>query len=101
MITDKIALRELRDKVAEGTFIMDVLPRHEVEAYNAFCGSLDAAKALHEAILPGWRWSVAYDDWACVWKYEVDGTFEARSDNPARAWLLAQLDALIQEATDD
>ena len=56
-------------------------------------GSLDAAKALHEAVLPSsWfelqRWPVPNMCLARV------GDFEGRADNPARAWLLAILRAL-------
>ena len=55
-------------------------------------GSLDAAKALHEALLPGWGWTVSADG-ASVYGDDpkvYDGD-DARS--PARAWLLAILKA--------
>jgi hypothetical protein len=62
------------------------------EAYN---GSLDAAKALHEAVLPGCKWGVG-DVWSGVY---WDGYYlhEPSDDNPARAWLLAILRALIAQ----
>lgn len=65
-------------------------------------GSLDAAKALHEALLPGWVWSVSTNT--------VEGSADAQAvvasewqdasafdDNPARAWLLAILSTLIAQ----
>ena len=67
--------------------------------WAAYHGSLDAAKALHEALLTGYGWCVG--PWgARVWLYsdrpewdrpvrqEVEKTFA-----PARAWLLAILRA--------
>jgi hypothetical protein len=76
---------------------------------KAFSGSLDAAKRLHDALLPGWWWSigtckvsddarVSPDDdrrapdggeWADY--TDVD---QRPPGNPARAWLLAILRAL-------
>lgn len=66
-------------------------------------GSLDAAKALHEALLPGWEWGVTLNSdeptpaayvakWGAPEGSMGDG-FEAQADNPARAWLLAVLKA--------
>lgn len=54
-------------------------------------GSLDAALALHEALLPGWDWAREWGYMAVVKKGA--GSFSARSDTPARAWLLAVLKA--------
>ena len=59
---------------------------------TAFHGSLDAAKALHEALLPGWGWTVSADG-SSVYGDDpkvYDGD-DARS--PARAWLIAILKA--------
>ena len=72
-----------------------------VEAHD---GSLDAAKRLHDALLPGWR----------VEAFNLDGEVVLRRDRPmdraygdalnsgevARAWLLALLRALEQEGRD-
>jgi len=79
----------------------DLLP---LQWLDAFHGSLDAAKALHEAVLPGWHWSL----------HETEGTGNPlaaveppkyhlepfvgqgiHKNNPARAWLIAILGALI------
>jgi hypothetical protein len=63
-------------------------------------GSLDAAKALHEAVLPGWGWGAG--GWgARVWLYSDSPIWNGSerqevemTDAPARAWLLAILRAL-------
>lgn len=60
-------------------------------AWLAYCGSLDAAKALHDALLPGWDWGV-YADKSC-WLGSMDIDFSEKSTCPARAWLLAILKA--------
>lgn len=111
------ALKELRDKVAEGVADFDwgfatspsrkALPVNWHDAMNAYLGSLDAAKALHDAVL-GPDWSICITLGAAFW--DVDLTHypyrdeDRRKDwdvtvgpesNPARAWLLAILDALI------
>ena len=67
-------------------------------AWDAFNGSLDAAKALHEAVLPGWEASAG--SWgAYVWPKDADSFFEYGSDGEgisySRAWLLAIIRALI------
>jgi hypothetical protein len=65
----------------------------------ALHGSLDAARALHDAMLPGWEWDVASTNAAAVFKgHVINGPAElASADNPARAWLLAILEALIAQ----
>ena len=77
--------------------------RQRTNAYLAYNGSLDAAKALHEAVLPG-AW--AHVRYTCKYGHatvDVDGEeYDANNaDNPARAWLLAILKALhAQEAAE-
>lgn len=99
-------LDKLIEAVDAGTFLMDVFPdgRTERIAYDAFSGSLDAAKALHEALLPGCSQYSIVTDPTCLcakvawWPdglsgsacYQGEGWHEA---NPARAWLLAILRA--------
>lgn len=96
-MTDTHSLQALRDKVAEGTFMTGVLPPgSELAAYKAFSGSLSAAKALHEELLPGWDFEVN-NHVAEVRRRRVAFSAECL-DEPARAWLLAILDALIWEA---
>jgi len=75
-----------------------------MDAVDAFDGSIDAAKALHDALLPDWvvkqlgqvcidgsgGWSV----WLVAGDYlESCEQAEAKASTPARAWLLAILRA--------
>jgi hypothetical protein len=70
------------------SFCLKVLP-----AYN---GSLDAAKALHEAVLPDHRARIDVGKKYRAWIITPDNEkFDAYSPNPARAWLIAILKALI------
>ena len=77
------------------------LQRRAEDARNAYSGSLDAAKALHESVLPNapvniWIDSEVYRQWGCSLASE-DTVY---AENPARAWLIAILRALIaQEQT--
>lgn len=67
-------------------------------ANDANRGSLDAAKALHEAVLPGREYIIK--------NYRSPRTavrvgFKSVSDEiPARAWLIAILEALIAQERD-
>ena len=104
-MTDMQALRDLLVKVEAGEWWGD-LPRpdclHTDLCWKAFNGSLDAAKALHEAVLPGWMGSFATDGFARVAKGgHVLTVMECcHIDNsPARAWLICILRALIAQAT--
>lgn len=96
------ALDKLIEAVEDGTFLMDVFPdgRTERIAYEAFSGSIDAAKALHEALLPR--------PWSCIltvlpragaadlhWRGNMEPAFTGISANPARAWLIAILRAYL------
>ena len=86
------------------------------EAYDygrkAYAGSLDAAKALHEAMLPGWTVrmtaTIGVDKsfpYVHIFKMrmtEDDPVMSANSSgyegyDPARAWLIAILRALIEQ----
>lgn len=79
------------------------LSRHD--AHRAYNGSLDAALALHEALLPGWDWGVSagpiqgVNGYASLLGWQK-GESEAEAETPARAWLLAILRAYrsLQEA---
>ena len=71
--------------------------------YSAATGSLDAAKALHDALLPDMPCAVyfGYEYGATVtfsptWD---DGRISASNTIPARAWLIAILEALIEKET--
>lgn len=67
---------------------------------NAYRGSLDAAKALHEELLPGWMFGVT-NDGAFVMPAGGDDTsqFTGALENPARAWLAAMLKAYRAQLT--
>ena len=116
-------LTELRGRVAAGeattmafddafagfpdTFIPD-------RAEQCYFGSLDAAKALHEALLPGWEVNASMSPCQGGWETAINLwngrmapdsceviILDHEADTPARAWLLAILDALIAKDTDD
>lgn len=114
------ALKELAAKVEAGQFIprfdgpehrvwpgmegMNSWKRHH--ARYSYHGSLDAAKALHDAVLPdeGWniQWTMKYphlmgDGNPFVARIGWGEIFAASGPNPARAWLLAILRALISQ----
>lgn len=101
-------LRGLIAKVEAGTLnirdLMILEPHEQIWAWRAFGGSLDAAKALHEALLPE-RYGVAlqyckrYAAKAIICG-PMDGSNWQSGDewiDPARAWLLAVLRALEAE----
>lgn len=104
-MNDTQALRDLLVKVEAGeagwnrlaTIAEDALPPREAAlAATAYRGSLDAAKALHDAVLPGWGFAVTQVG------ANIEGPTEFYSDdanNPARAWLIAVIKALIAQAT--
>lgn len=60
-------------------------------AAEAFDGSLNAAHALHKAVVPGWTWAVMGHCHALVSNHIA---ITADADTPARAWLLAILRAM-------
>jgi hypothetical protein len=100
------ALRALLAKVEAGK--VSAAPWGDVlgveQGHNAWRayhhGSLDAAKALHEAVLPGWqldrlmqgddRWEAQVGNPNADWEEGTDAS-------PARAWLIAILKALIAQ----
>ena len=123
--TRKDALVALREKVAAGDAAGGQdwpLVKRALGSlqwfHQAYHGSLDAAKALHEAVLPGWVWLCRSGDdedakhnpphggpdrfLANVWRDNQqpnEGHLHCPewAANPARAWLLAILSALIAE----
>ena len=118
-MTRKEALAELIAKVEAGGFdatgtaparfnafmrlAEDVLPLDvrflQGKAWHAYTGSLDAAKALHENVLPGAWAHVRYAGKYGHATVDVKGEeYDANNaDNPARAWLLSILRALHAE----
>jgi len=100
------ALTRLADAVGAGTATEAAFdatwPRamygEHYYAKEAYFGSLDAAKALHDAVLPDWDWDVASSNAAAVFHgNELSGPSElAAALTTARAWLLAIIRALAQ-----
>lgn len=98
---------------------VDIFPTHfphdfkgKQWAIRAYSGSLDSAKALHDALLPGWNATVNFGlgyasvsspdhesrvtiwDGGSKWESVRGETYNAEvSDNPSRSWLLAILRA--------
>jgi hypothetical protein len=70
-----------------------------LDAGSAYSGDMNAALALHNAVLPGWRWSRHHDGEMEVWTHGVMNTKWGRSSDPdpARALLLADLAAMIEQ----
>ena len=92
-MTRKEALAELISEVEAGMWpgtniLHKIDDNYGFNAWRAYAGSLDAAKALHEAVLPGQDWSISPSK-----SYAGNG-FKGESKDPARAWLLAILRAL-------
>jgi len=119
------ALRALLEQVEAGTATGDpngwAVPREQSQLITlalgdddeiwanfvaAHDGSIDAAKALHEVVLPGWNFSV-FRNIASVSQTALHdvGYLTAEhigeADNPARAWLLAILRALLEERVNE
>ena len=104
-MTDTTALDELIKAVEAGNMrfaekamivlLLDDTRLNQKHMMKAFHGSLDAAKALHEALLPGVNMDMSIRDGeGSVWV--LDSKFKpypAAWHNPARAWLLAVLRA--------
>ena len=106
-MTRKEALAELIEKVEEGgdvrpsTFKALRDPDNAAWAVKAFYGSLDAVKALHEAVLPGWEYgyngSIVWVKWPGSRSSYVH---DAMNGYTSRAWLLAILRALYAQEPD-
>jgi len=104
----RAALESLLAKVEAGTmpwrhYGESDLPYAEA-IDSAFHGSLDAAKALHEAVLPGWRLIMLTEaaltaaPWSAVIR-SMDG-ITCRADDrsiASRAWLIAIIRAMLAE----
>lgn len=120
-MTNLDALRALRDAVKAGTDWISVLaanafpPQQAVDACRAYghegqpgtAGSLDAAIALKDAVLPGWGAAAGFDYYTDFCRSRARVThmgenhaehIDGPSPQPARALLLAILSALIAAA---
>lgn len=97
------ALQRLLDAV-EGNaistdLIMDAFGNgwDDVLVLAAFDGSLDAAKALHEALLPGWEFKIGLTNAVVFLRTHKDNDpqHSGMSEVSARAWLLAIIRAVM------
>lgn len=109
------ALRELREMVEAGEWPADFLavdcePLRTVTTaslYAAFSGSLDAAKALHEALLPEWGYQLTLYPEAHLYQPKdlrrIGPVYadDCHGGELSRAWLLAILSALIAKEADN
>ena len=90
-------LRKLIETVEAGAWCGDTtdLLGHggHMNAYRAFAGSLDAAKALHEALLPGCSAVIQTNGTAQTIRPNYERHTGVTVDAPARAWLIAILKA--------
>jgi hypothetical protein len=66
--------------------------QHYGWAHDAFRGSIDAAKALHDALLPGVSVKI-FGTSDNEWRVQISGMDAVWGPDPARAWLLAILKA--------
>lgn len=103
------ALRALEQKVSAGDleryapeferafYALHKNMDHVYSANDAYHGSLDAALSLHQAVLPNWETTIYFDTGGA--KVELGGpncvTKIGEDADPARAWLLAIIRALI------
>lgn len=79
------------------------LRKYSSNVHRAMSGSVDAALAFLAAVLPGWQaMIVTHAAWADIWKRGDTETtnrpIRGRAETPARALLLATLNALIADA---
>ena len=81
--------------------------RNLEKVWDAYKGSLDAAMALHEAVLPGrgWFFEAGGTPRMCAGIFHEDVKTPphiGKADTPSRAWLVAIIKALIaMEKNDD
>jgi len=97
------ALQDLLEKVERGEASTMAFEDAGFDGWAelAYHGSLDAARELHEAVLPGWKWSaheprpglvrVSVSEWSPLRPMPNTAEYSI----PARAWLIAILRALI------
>ena len=100
------ALKDLLAKVEKGKVPQwfnwnSGIKGHGTNARLAYNGSIDAAKALHDAVLPGWDLQICtYED--DLFEVSVSlplcvKTYDGLSEIIARAWLIAIIRALIAQ----
>ena len=124
-MTDRAALTKLLEMVEAGTggpdtiwgstYVVPSATSRLIEAafgdddeiwgnvVAAHDGSLDAAKALHEAVLPGCKWGIhepkpgVFRAYVSEWSPFRPMPTTCEADSPARAWMIAIIRAKIAE----
>jgi hypothetical protein len=107
---DKLeALTALRDKVKAGNWDCSFPNRGLIglgsakrvhNTISAYHGSLDAAKALHDAVLPDIKMIYAGINSGLGASFTISAgnkSHNGHAETPARAWLIAILEALIAQ----
>ena len=109
---DLQALKELHAAVKDGTLAKysafkqgpdpwSAIAPHCMTASKAYNGDLNAARALHDALLPGWTYGLCFDAHNEKYAFVSDGDFETDEEYSAchaHAWLQAVLAALLFQA---
>ena len=73
-------------------------------AYDAYCGSMDAALSLFEAVLPGWWFTVTNGHGPAYSQVGLPGVgvhTGLTENTPSRALLIAILEALVALESDE
>lgn len=115
-MTNRQALKDLLEKVEAGEQLWEgfgdypeIIDYHCDLIAKAFNGSLDAAKALHETVLPGWVIDRIGQRSGGVWEAKIlqlgpngwhetgDLLVSVFNADPARALLAADIKALIAQ----
>ena len=101
-MTDQITALRALEKAVEDEAVDGMTPHCDLPAIHvlgAYCGSLDAAKAMHDAMLPGWDLLITtYEDGlfeVSVSEPLVVKTYDGLSEIISRAWLLAIIRAVM------
>lgn len=108
------ALKRLIETVGGGEWdgswrgVLDADKMMPPQAFSdAYHGSLDASRSVHDALLPGWTACIGqnahHNDWNAFVRLTDAGIITREhwggtDDNGARAWLLAILRAKLAEA---
>ena len=71
-----------------------------MDAVDAFDGSLDAARALHDALLPDHKWMIELHS-VLVMSTTAEPSYGDGGCDPARSWLLAILRAIKSQVRHD
>jgi hypothetical protein len=107
MSNRKDALMQLLANVKAGhgndpsDYLCLMIVNNSIAARNAYNGSMDAARELHEAVLPDWYVDeMGNNSKSMGWTiriFNAEGNYKVGIgfDNPARAWLIAIIQALI------